>query len=106
MNFFMMVQRQLVEVNCMIVKYVKHPEQNIIPRGKIGESTIYELSMIPITDKPNSRYTLNCHQCGLNASLADHNILNEDGLFTITPSIRCPNCPAHYWIKKGIVLLE
>ena len=87
------------------VKFIHHPENDILPKGTIGESIVYELSSC-FSDKLLSRFWLQCHKCGLKANLGDHDSVEViDGLVTISPSCDCPNakCPAHYWIKNGIV---
>jgi len=88
----------------MQVKFILHPKNDCIPPPVIGESILYELSS-SFTDKPNSKYWLRCHKCGLAANLGDHDVSVIDGIVTISPSIMCPNtkCDAHYWIKNGEV---
>ncbi len=91
----------------MQVKFVKHPENDVIPprNPDIKSPIIYELAS-SFTDKPNSKYWLRCHKCGLSANLGDHDVTIKDGAVTINPSIMCPNskCDAHYWIKDGQVV--
>lgn len=88
----------------MIVKFVSRPEHDICPSVK-GEAILYEISSPFIPSKPFSKYWLCCHSCGLVGNLGDHDSVQVvDGLVTISPSIQCPKCPAHYWIKDGKVV--
>ena len=85
----------------MNVKFVK-TTNDVIPKPVIGESVLYELTSPFNPDKPLSRYWLQCHECGLVANLGSHDSVEvKDGIVTISPSIDCPKCPAHYWIKQG-----
>lgn len=87
----------------MDVKFIQFPENDILPKGNIGESILYELSSCE--DKSLSRFWLQCHKCGLKANLGDHDSVEiKNGLVTITPSLDCPKCPAHYHIKNGKVV--
>jgi len=88
----------------MKVKFIQFPEHDIIPKGIIGESTLYEL-LSPFDPKNEfSKFWLQCHKCGLTANLGSHDSIEIDnGNVTISPSIQCPKCPAHYWIKNGEV---
>lgn len=87
----------------MKVKFVYHPENDYLPPKIIGESVLYELSEVSPSEPPNSKYWLRCHKCGLSANLGDHEVVIENGLITISPSISCPNekCDAHYWIRQN-----
>ena len=50
-------------------------------------------------------YMLRCHNCGLGGFLHDHTVIfDENKLVTITPSLICPGCGAHYHITKGEVV--
>lgn len=85
----------------MKVKFVKHPPNDYLPPKIKGESILYELSTISPSEPPNSKYWLRCHECGVSANLADHQVSIIHGIITISPSIQCPNCPAHYYIKNS-----
>ena len=87
----------------MEVKFIKHPENDIIPKGEPGESVLIELSSPFNPDKPNSKYWLRCHECGKSANLSDHEVQINNGIVNISPSIQCPICPAHYFIRDGKV---
>lgn len=49
-------------------------------------------------------YVLGCPVCGKPAFLVDHNIQIKDGKVTLNPSVVCPHCPAHYWVKDGKIV--
>ena len=56
-----------------------------------------------------TRYLLGCYKCGEVATLYGNKenghvvVVKESGL-TISPSIGCPFCKAHYFIKDGKVI--
>ena len=89
----------------MKVKFVHHPENDCLPPRMAGESVLYELSAVFAPEKPNSKYWLRCHKCGISANLGDHEVTINNGSITISPSIMCPvqGCGAHYWIKDSEV---
>jgi len=87
----------------MIVKFFK-TTNDIIPKPVLGESILYELGSPFDPKNPLSLYWLQCHSCGLVANLGSHDSVEiKEGLVTISPSLDCPKCPAHYWIKDGKV---
>jgi len=88
------------------VRFEEHPKNDYLPPRIIGEAVMYELVSSFEPEKPNSKYWLRCHKCGVSANLGDHEVIINDGIITINPSIQCPNeeCNAHYWIKNGEVV--
>lgn len=47
-----------------------------------------------------------CIKCGKTASTIDHeHKKHEDGSVTLKPSVQCPFCPAHYYIKESKIIL-
>ena len=92
----------------MKTKFVKLPPNDIAYSHKIGvptNSILYEMSSA-YTDKPNSKYWLTCFKCGVTANLGDHDVIIENKIITISPSILCPRseCGNHYYIKNSEVI--
>lgn len=48
-------------------------------------------------------YILGCVQCGIPAVLKTHTIMIHLDIIDIGPSIVCPFCGAHYWVKNSKV---
>ena len=46
------------------------------------------------------RWLFGCPRCGIVMGLK-HNITVENGLATISPSVGCPFCRAHFFVKDG-----
>jgi len=46
---------------------------------------------------------LGCPRCGHWSWLKDHNVKIENDVVTISPSIGCPLCHAHYYVKNNKV---
>ncbi len=91
----------------MKTKFVKHPE-NGLPTYKLNvetESALYELKR-QYTEKPNSKYWLQCFKCSVIANLGDHEVNVVNDVITISPSILCPRkeCGNHYYIKNSEVI--
>ena len=85
----------------MQCKFIK-TKNDVIPKAKPGESILYELSSPFDPNSTLSKFWLQCHQCGLVANLGSHDSVEvRDDIVTISPSIQCPKCPAHYYIKDG-----
>lgn len=92
----------------MKTQFVKFPKNDITEPHKMGiatESKLYEMSCC-FTDKPNSKYWLTCFKCGVTANLGDHEVIIENNIITISPSILCPRkeCGNHYYIKNSEVI--
>ena len=56
-----------------------------------------------------TRYLLGCYKCGEVATLygekeSGHVVVVKGNVPTISPSIGCPFCKAHYFIKEGKVI--
>jgi len=85
------------------VKFILHPKNDYLPPSVKDDPVVIELAEAYIHNTPNFRYWLRCYRCGSVGSLSEHDVLVEDGLVTLTPSVICPNpdCKAHYFIKKG-----
>jgi len=85
------------------VKFIKHPKNDYLPPAIMGEPVVIELAGAFVHGTPNSKYWLRCHKCGCTGNLSAHDVLIEDGLVTLHPSVICPNpeCKAHYFIRKG-----
>ena len=49
-------------------------------------------------------YWLRCYNCNLVANLSRHDVSVQNARVTVSPSIQCPECPAHYYIKDGAVV--
>ena len=91
------------------IQYVPKDYPAITP-AKITQSvpTLFVYDEPFVTEKPNSRFWLRCHKCGLTANLGDHEVKIENDLVTISPSISCPRtlptCAAHYYIKNSKII--
>lgn len=49
--------------------------------------------------KWRSHVLLGCPVCGVVGNLSNHEIDWDD--LTISPSVVCPDCNAHYWVQGG-----
>ena len=61
-------------------------------------AVVYELE---ISKHNSSKYWLRCHKCTIIGNLDDHKVTITKGIIDINPSIECPACKAHYWIKNS-----
>ena len=53
-------------------------------------------------DEKANYWLLGCPACGLIAFL-NHEVTVTEGKATIDPSVICPECNAHYWVRDGKV---
>ena len=66
---------------------------------KPGEAYWSKLSQ---KDQPTKKVLwICCPGCKEMQLVSDHSFAGGDMNLTINPSLQCPNCPAHFWIKNG-----
>ncbi len=46
-------------------------------------------------------YIHRCAGCRRLGNLADHTVTMDQGRITVEPSIVCPTCEAHYYVRDG-----
>lgn len=63
-----------------------------------GQSIVFELEL---SKHNTTKYWLRCYKCTIVGSLEDHEVTINKEIINISPSIECPACKAHYWIKNS-----
>ena len=85
-------------MNCEVIE---------LPNDAIATKTEYKgkciLLIAKVTEHNKDKHWLCCYKCGLLGSLGDHSVFIVDTSVTVEPSILCPRCNEHYFIKKGVV---
>ncbi len=88
-------------------------------KSAFGENSKVKVRVIdpqigPVTHAPNDpilfkwqnwkRWMLRCYKCGISVSL-DHTVtFDSNNLPTLSPSVICPECGAHYFVRNGEVV--
>lgn len=66
----------------------------------IGEREIWSKTCYGDIGKWSVFWVISCPRCGEILTLL-HIVTIEDNIPTVTPSIGCPHCRAHFYVKKG-----
>lgn len=88
------MSEKLKEYQTLDIRIVDKPLEETKPEGK--------LNLYGLIYKWHDIWVLGCPRCGGSARL-QHTVEIKDGKVTINPSVGCPFCHAHYYVRNGKV---